>query len=89
MRHKFKVGLDNIAENLSQICELVEHLKFDNMKKQAVFNYISNPKKGRLRKGEVGDWRNYFDEKTDEKWDKWIQDNVEGTGLQFLSLIHI
>ena len=73
-----------INENLSQVCELVGYLKFDNMKTRPAFNDPRNPAL-KLRKGIVGDSKNYFDQETDEKWDKWIRDNVEGTGLQFYS----
>ena len=37
-----------------------------------------------MRKGEVGDWRNYFSQEMVEKWDAWIGENVNGTGLEFL-----
>ena len=70
-----------------QMVRLADHLKFDNMKK----NPHCNPTAGVewhggdfMRKGEVGDWRNYFSQEMVEKWDAWIGENVNGTGLEFL-----
>ena len=37
-----------------------------------------------MRKGQVGDWKNYFDGEKNEKWHKWIADNIKGTGLEEL-----
>ena len=70
-----------------QMARLAEHLKFDNMKN----NPNCNPTAGCewhggdfMRKGKVGDWRNYFSQEMGEKWDEWIEQNVNGTGLEFL-----
>ena len=35
-----------------------------------------------MRKGQVGDWRNYFDKQMNESWDKWILENITDTGLE-------
>ena len=74
---------------LPQVCELVEHLKFDNIKQNSAVNpsvTMVNEKGGNfMRKGVVGDWKNHFDEGSADHWDKWIQKNVEGTGIQFYS----
>ena len=70
-----------------QMLKLAEYLKFDNMKK----NPACNPTAGLewhggdfMRKGEVGDWRHYFNPKMEEQWDAWIEKKVFGTGLEFL-----
>ena len=34
-----------------------------------------------IRKGEVGDWKNYFNEEKNKVWDKWIAENLEGTDI--------
>ena len=36
-----------------------------------------------VRKGIVGDWKNYFNEENSKIWDKWIYDNLLGTGIKF------
>ncbi len=35
-----------------------------------------------FRKGEVGDWKNYFTGEKLEEWDEWIQKNLEGTDIK-------
>ena len=40
------------------------------------------PEKQFLRKGEIGDWKNYFDKERNEKWEEWIAENIKGTGLE-------
>ena len=34
-----------------------------------------------IRKGEVGDWVNYFDETTNQVWNTWILDNLRNIGV--------
>ena len=34
-----------------------------------------------IRKGKVGDWKNYFNEENGKVWDKWIADNLAGTDI--------
>ena len=34
-----------------------------------------------IRKGMVGDWKNYFNEENNKVWDKWIAENLEGTDI--------
>ena len=74
-----------------QMERLAGYVKFENMKN----NPNSNPtcginlptgKTDFCRKGKVGDWKNYFDQKRTEKWDKWIDDNISGTGLDKLEI---
>ena len=35
-----------------------------------------------FRKGQVGDWKNFFDDDREEKWRKWIEDNLDGTDIK-------
>ena len=72
---------------------LAEHVKFDNMKK----NPNTNPTAGVdlppgkpdfMRKGEVGDWKRFFDEETTEEWAAWIQVNIQETGLEKLHIFN-
>ena len=34
-----------------------------------------------IRKGKIGDWKNYFNEDNSKVWDKWIADNLAGTDI--------
>ena len=34
-----------------------------------------------IRKGKVGDWKNYFNEENSKIWDRWISDNLSGTDI--------
>lgn len=34
-----------------------------------------------FRKGQVGDWKNHFDEEKKKKWNNWIDKNMEGLKL--------
>ncbi|CAH1966046.1 unnamed protein product [Acanthoscelides obtectus] len=36
-----------------------------------------------LRKGQVGDWKNYMSEEMSRKFDEWIKKNTQGTDLRF------
>lgn len=33
--------------------------------------------------GQIGDWKNYFDEDLNERFDAWIAESSRGIGLQF------
>ncbi len=35
-----------------------------------------------FRKGEVGDWKNYFTGEKLKEWDEWIEKNLEGTDIK-------
>lgn len=37
---------------------------------------------GHIRKGKVGEWKNYFTEEQNQLFDKVFQEKVEGTGLR-------
>jgi len=34
-----------------------------------------------IRKGVVGDWKNYFDQETNRDWDCWIKETLKDTGM--------
>jgi len=69
----------------SQVDKLVDHLKFDNMKN----NPNANPHAGLdiqaegtfFRKGEVGNWKNFFTAEKVEEWAGWIREETQGTGI--------
>ena len=64
-----------------KVAELVDHLKFSNMKERASQESTAPAKL--LRKGEVGDWKNYFKGDKTKKWDDWISKNLEGSDIEF------
>ena len=74
-----------------QKAALADHVEFNNMKK----NPNTNPTAGVdlppgkpdfIRKGKVGDWKNFFGEEENALWDDWIRDNIAGTGLEELDV---
>ena len=78
----------------AKIEELVEHLKFSNMKERATKaaeqmggddkqKAISDSFAKFYRKGMVGDWKNYFKGEKLKTWDDWISKNLEGSEIQF------
>lgn len=36
-----------------------------------------------IRKGQVGDWKNYMNEDISRRFDKWSEEKLNGTGLTF------
>lgn len=36
-----------------------------------------------IRKGRVGDWKNYMSEAMSGKFDEWVEKGLKGTGLSF------
>ena len=67
---------------------LCDHVKFENMKKNphanpsGALHLLGNKDKSFMRKGEVGDWKNFFDDERNSTWNRWIKQNIEGTGLE-------
>jgi len=39
--------------------------------------------------GKVGDWKNHFSEEMNEKINKWIEKNLEGTDLKFVTELEV
>ena len=35
-----------------------------------------------MRKGKVGDWKNYFDNEANQSFDQWISKNLSGTDIK-------
>jgi hypothetical protein len=68
----------------AKIEELVEHLKFSNMKERAAKQMGANDSYTKFyRKGVVGDWKNYFKGEKLKTWDDWIAKNLEGSEIEF------
>ena len=61
---------------------LDDHLYIDNFRQLMVDAMGGDPgMKKFIRKGQVGDWKNYFNEENSKIWDKWIADNLSGTDI--------
>ena len=67
------------------ITKIAHQCTFGEMKKNADKFTIENvPSKPSLvRKGEVGDWRSYFSEQLNRKFDEQLLSKLNGTGLSF------
>lgn len=84
------------SEDIDNLCD---HVKFEKMEKNTSVNLESivfaDPivkekidhemynKVKFIRKGQVGDWQNYFSPETNDKFEKWIEQNFANTDLTF------
>ncbi len=76
-----------------QVKMLIENLTFKNMKQNASemeqqMQRVASTQGGSddrsfFRKGEVGDWKNYFTEEMNKRMDAAIDKHFKGTGLEF------
>ena len=65
-----------------KILQLDDHLYIDNFRQIITEGFGGDPAmKKFIRKGKVGDWKNYFNEENGKVWDKWIADNLAGTDI--------
>ncbi|KAJ8982716.1 hypothetical protein NQ317_019507 [Molorchus minor] len=97
MKRNTRGTLQQIAEfmqkDLSEkdLNNLEEFLSFKNMKnnKGCNFQEFIDKKYGKetgqsiIRKGEIGDWKNYMTPEMSKRFDEWIEKNTRGTGLSF------
>ena len=78
-----------LGKELSEekIKSLVQHLDFKSMKQNKAVNYealIQNPEGGSfMRKGQVGDWKNYFTDEMSARVDDAIKKYCTPIGLEF------
>jgi len=64
-----------------KVLQLDDHLYIDNFRNLLVESSGDESMKKFIRKGKVGDWKNYFNEENNQIWDKWIAKNLEGTDI--------
>ena len=64
-----------------KILKLDDHLYIDNFRQMMVQSMGDEKMKGFIRKGKVGDWKNYFTEENNKIWDQWIAENLKGTDI--------
>ncbi|XP_072044653.1 LOW QUALITY PROTEIN: sulfotransferase 1C4-like [Amphiura filiformis] len=97
MKKDHKAAVTQICEFLGynhseeMLDTITEHSSFSSMKKNPMTNPDSLFPRKRLpeedisfmRKGKVGDWRNYFTDEQNNALDETYKEKLEGTGLQF------
>ncbi|XP_063834758.1 luciferin sulfotransferase [Ostrinia nubilalis] len=78
-----------------QVNTLSEHLSFQSMKKNRAVNletllersfgkeYLEQTELRFIRKGEIGDWKNYMSDDLSRRFDEWAAQHIQGTGLSF------
>lgn len=81
---------------MEQLDKLTEHLRFDNFKKNEGVNNEAGKKMGIMnlegnfcRKGKTGDWMNHFSPELNNQIDKWIEKNLAGTDLKFVTNLEL
>lgn len=89
------IGLKTSDFNESDIDRLCDYLKFDKMQRNKAVNLDEIIYAGKdrnendkcqvkfIRKGQIGDWKNYFTNEMSERFDKWIAEHSKDTELCF------
>lgn len=75
-----------------EVQAVAEHCSFERMSQNKAVNYdhwrklgFVNLEEGPfLRKGQVGDWRNYFTQEMDATMNAWIKDKFGNSGMKFV-----
>lgn len=76
------------------VLRMCDHLNFDRMQKNPAVNiesYLNFNREAEkcsqgsqfIRKGQIGDWKNYMSNELSERFDEWTRENTAGTGLEF------
>lgn len=78
-----------------RIEKLVAHLDFKNFEKNESVNMDdvkrdgiamnSKAEENFIRKGKTGGWKDYFGPELNAEIDAWIEKNLKGTGLSFVT----
>jgi hypothetical protein len=64
-----------------RVLQLDDHLYIEDFRQS--FNAFNDPKMAKfIRKGKVGDWKNYFTEENLQICYDWIAKNLEGTDIK-------
>ncbi len=73
-----------------QVEALVEHLSFKKMKGNTAVNKeqfkdfgFADKSGSFMRKGQIGDWKNYLTDEMNQRMDEAIEKHFKGTGLEF------
>lgn len=82
----------NATLTTEDVTKLCEYLSFENMLKNQAVNKQTywkaegaeiNTSYKFIRKGQIGDWKNYMSAEMSDRFDKWIELNTRDTGLTF------
>lgn len=86
------LGKDLSEDDVSQ---LMDHLSFQRMRQNPALNlepflqarngpeFKQEGDQTFIRKGKVGDWKNYMSPELADRFDSWTKENLQGTGLSF------
>lgn len=78
-----------------QVFKLCDHLSFENMKSNRAVNleaileksfgksYLEQTKLRFIRKGQIGDWKNYMSDDLSRRFDDWAEKQLKGSELSF------
>ena len=95
MKANHRAAVERIAKFMeydltpSTVSSIVEQTTFDKMKVNKSTNYSwmdsfrFDKSATFIRKGKVGDWKNYFTDEQSARIDQEIKKACEGTGLEF------
>ncbi len=64
-----------------RILKLDDHLYIDNFR-NVITEANSEHFNKFVRKGAVGEWKKYFNDEEDKKWNAWIENNLAGTDIK-------
>lgn len=78
-----------------EIFKLCDYLSFANMKTNRAVNleaileksygkhFLEQTSLRFIRKGEIGDWKNFMSDELSRRFDEWAEQNLKGTELSF------
>ncbi|KAI9552926.1 hypothetical protein GHT06_020810 [Daphnia sinensis] len=94
LRGEIQKVVSFLGKSLSeeQLTKLTEHLRVDQFAKNEAVNYevckelgFMNNSGHFIRKGKTGDWKNHFSPELNARIDLWIETNLQGTDLSFVT----
>ena len=92
---EMKQDLDSVIDKVAEFLEITKltsekrdelksYLHIDNFRNNTAVNKVHEMrgKTNFIRKGIVGDHKNYFDEVMEKDWDEWFSKEFNGTGIK-------
>ncbi|EDV94391.1 luciferin sulfotransferase [Drosophila grimshawi] len=78
----------NVSTQLdnAQLQRICEHLRFDSMQSNKAINlekHLPQQDIKFIRKGKIGDWRDYMTDEISTRFDSWCDEHFRGSGLTF------
>ncbi|KAK2170009.1 hypothetical protein LSH36_5g16027 [Paralvinella palmiformis] len=92
LHHRMSDVIDDVCQFLGKtlsrdvIPDIIQHLTFDDMSQNSMVNYtlismFDNDISPFMRKGKIGDWKNYFSEEQSSVVDKRYREVIEPLGV--------